>query len=290
MPRAAAFALLGLGLLLQGCYAARIDSVSYADYESKAAVHARVWGLWPYVKDCSVVCEFEGWKGSAGVLMTANAPQPEGVRCEIDRWERVTGPDPGLPRNIARARFVYRGEILHEAFVPAPRWTAEFIEAGNIRRAGAGAGVPGAGLEAVPGPGRTGAGASSGSGSGSGGRLSRDIDLPTPHDPTRDIVTTVGQGYSPQYARVILPPGKAKVVIDVRSEGDPRSLDLTWWRVEVLDQDGVPTGVARQDYVRPGDETRTIDAWTFDGRPRIIKVASASATGDRFRIRFERAD
>ncbi len=265
-----------------GCYAARVDGMERGAHEGEVLVRCRVWGLWPYEKDCRLVAESYGYAAQGRLGMTRDVPQPEYLMSSVRTWTRAA-PDPSLPPDLVRVRFYYEDEVLDERHFPVPIWWGEVV--GRMRPAPAPA----------PGPIASGGGGGGGEGgdgadSGStrrGHRLSPDVDLPTEHDIAKVLVCTVDVATTPQYARIRPPAGPLRVVIDARNHGDPRKREKTWWRVDLLDERGVAAGASRSAEVGSGDETRTVDVWRFDGRPHILKISSGSEPGDTLQVRYE---
>ena len=95
---------------------------------------------------------------------------------------------------------------------------------------------------------------------------------------------------SPQFARVKLPRGYWRVVIDVSSTPPPEGgVEIASWGVELLTEEGIPTGRKRLAFIETGDAKRAIELWQFDGRPYILAFSS-TGTGETIRVGFQRIE
>ena len=98
----------------------------------------------------------------------------------------------------------------------------------------------------------------------------------------------LGAAKGPRYIALDkTPSGVVKLVIDVVSQGKPQFHEVTFWSIELLDEDGLALPLAEEGRVDLGGQNRITAEWRFDGSPVVLKLQSFSQAGDWLRIRFE---
>ena len=269
-------------LLFSGCAGATITSVEVPDPEQpRMIVRGQVEGLAHRAQECSVVAEWNGWLAAATVPMSKGGA-PEAFEVELTNWL----PKPGRSRWVSQmeVRFTFprpKRAIARKRLPPAWSSTAVFRKKVRPRRP--------VDPRPKPGPKPTDDRRTPPPGWGKLLDPSRTLDKPTRHDLSKPIVCEISSGAGPRYLKVDSTPNKLiKLVVDVRSQGSPAHVgESTWWRVELLDQDGLAMPHEMQEFVGLGQDMRHIAKWRFDGSPVIFKLSSGSKSGDWIRVRFE---
>lgn len=276
--------LLALPVLTAGCAGAQITGVEAPNPEAPVlVVHLEVEGLAHKQQKCNIVAEWNGWKAVAAVPQRAGGAL-EKVRVELTRWEKAGRSR--LPVGIMEVRFTFphlRRAIARKR-VPSP-WSNVDVFL-NRRRP-----PPPRPDDRQPPPvvEKRKTPNSFPKAWGSPRDYSHNLDKPTTHDLSKPIVCQLDVNSGPRYVKVAKPPNKlVKLIVDVRSKGSPKHTgESTWWRVELLDQDGLAMPHEIQEFVGLGQDARHIAKWRFDGSAVIFKLSSASQAGDWIRIRFK---
>jgi hypothetical protein len=283
--------ILTLGVIstiLCGCAGARVTGVSAQDPDGpNLVVTSQVWGLNHVVEVCAIEAEYGEWKAEAPVPIDPAGPGEQIVDSTITRWvQNFSGRVP--PNGMVRVRFLYRRQPLHEVMFPAPQFNpmADMVASNRTSQ-------PPVTVDSTTGPNTT----QSVLTEPDPPRrtlpraISNMLDSPTEIQFPSDLRCGIRSNTSPQYALVYLPPGRVKLVIDVDSYGDASAADEapTWWRIELLDEDGISKGADYEifGYIESGDEIRTFEVWSFDGQPYVIKLMSGSNDGDAIRVQFQ---
>ncbi|MGE0708069.1 MAG: hypothetical protein AB7N76_17330 [Planctomycetota bacterium] len=288
--------LTSLSLLLAatGCAWGEVKGVEAPDpTQPVLKVTTLAKGLSHVPDKCNVVVRFGGYQGIAGLPILGSA-DPETVIATVDRWERLNPPvSPArlevwftypTPRNPIDRQFFASPiplEVIKNAVEGAPSAVPRTSQPGGGHVASSGGAAP------TPTPGD--APGQPPRGWGDAVPLSADLDRPSERDLSLPLLVHLSASDGPRYFKVSRPPkGVVQIVIDVKSEGDPSTVnEATWFRVSLLDEAGMSLPHEEQEFVGLGGTKRHVADWRFDGSPVIFKLASGSKAGDWMRIRFQ---
>jgi hypothetical protein len=273
-------------LMLAGCAGAVIHNVSAPEPSKcgKVVVDCEVTGLYPH--PCVVVANWAGYEVMAPVPLQGG-PQPEYVSVELRDWRYVSKGD----LNRMDLRFEYKGKIIARKKLPPLFNSPEVLTKPCGDEAPAAPAATGGG-SATTTPGKPAAGGPKDMGQPAGWpvpqQYSTSLDAPTKKPLSDEIVCQLDAGSGPRYVALEhTPNGVVKLTIDVASKGEARFREVTFWSIELLDEEGQPLPLAEEGRVDLGGHRRVNAEWRFDGSPVVLKLQSFSQAGDWMRIRFE---
>lgn len=260
--------------LFVGCPSAEIHGISADDPDMPILkVDYSASGFAHVPEKCHIVARWGPYNAIANALVTGDQPVRETL--ELRRWQRIRG----APASDAQLEvwFTYpnpRRPIERKTFKP-PFSSIDVIEHAVNSKSSVPRSIRPGSLDSPSGWGRP-------------EELSGSLDAPSERDLTRALICAVSAEEGPRYFRVENPPsGLVRLVIDVRSRAAASINEATWWRVSLLDSDGMALPHEEQEFVGLGEEKRHNAEWHFDGSPVVFKLASGSKEGDWIRIRFE---
>lgn len=277
--------LLALALL-GGCAWGEIRGVEMPDpNEPVLKVTAVAKGLSHVPDKCHVVCRYGGFQAVANVPIFG-ASDPETCEVILERWERLSPPASPAALEIWFTYPSPRHPIDRQRFAVPEGLTPALVEsalAGGRRNTPRTAQRPRERERTAP------SGPRPPRGWGSQADLSADLDTPSERDLSDPIVVFLEAKQGARYFKVAQPPvGLVQLVIDVKSNADPSSVnEATWFRVSLLDEAGMALPHEEQEFVGVGQSKRHVATWRFDGSPVIFKLATGSKRGDWMRIRFQ---
>lgn len=282
-----ALALAAGAWALTGCAGAIIHNVT-AQQPSKCGkllVDCEVIGLYP--QPCEVVATWAGYEAKAPVPLQGTA-ETEFVTVELTDWvykgngalNRLDVSFERKGRPIARKRYppLFDSPDVLDDPCPDDTSAASQKEPATAPANGGGAAAP------APAP----ATARQPSGWPTPEQYSASLDAPTRKPLTDEIVCELDASSGPRYVALEhTPNGVVRLTIDVASKGEARFREVTFWSIELLDEEGQPLPLAEEGRVDLGGHRRVSAEWRFDGSPVVLKLQSFSQEGDFLRIRFD---
>jgi hypothetical protein len=288
-PRVRNRFLLLLPILVSGCAGAIIKGVRPGDAErAELMVSVEAHELFDYRQPNAVTAHYMGYISRAPVPVQGG-PQPERFEIALNEWAFMPEVARLMNPRLVEIQYLLGSRIIRRQRFPSP-WDgpgpiAQAIERARLNPGGRQPERPRQPAQpAQPVPDSTVGTATT--------EISGSLDAPTVHRYPQDLVCRLEAASGPRYLRLSRTPAKlVQLTIDVKSHGDPRATsEVTWWSVELLDEQGRPLPHMEKEMVDVGGEFRHITEWRFDGSPVIFKLQSGSDAGDTLRIRFREVD
>jgi len=263
---------LTLTVVSAGCGGARIIDLTAQADSPVVIAKCEVANLAHRMDQLSVVGEWGEWQTTAPVPLRGGEPQPEMVEIELKDWHKA----PHETRNNyeqLEVRFYFKRKILSKKRIGRP-WQGKQ--------------PPGQELALRPGPSNP---VRTPSGPGRTTKVtSNNRNSPNDHTFPGKVACALDAKGGSRFVRLNQTPNSlVKMIIDVKSKGDSRKVhEVTWWRIELLDEGGLPMGThVEEGFVDVGRTQRAQAQWRLDGSPVILEIASGSDAGDEITITFE---